>query len=90
MLLYIILPVAFVLCIALPAEFDILRYLFMTACAASVGMLWYRQSFSSSLRTGITIGYGLMCVVVIVMHAVGLEQRRHSEQPQYYAPSRRR
>ncbi len=67
MLLYIILPVAFVLSIALPGEFDILRYLFMTACAASVGILWYRQSFSSSLRTGITIGYGLMCVVVIVM-----------------------
>ena len=67
MLLYIILPVAFVLCIALPGEFDILRYLFMTACAASVGILWYRQSFTSQLRTGITIGYGLMCVIVVVM-----------------------
>ncbi|MFH1880455.1 MAG: hypothetical protein ABIK64_06645, partial [Bacillota bacterium] len=66
MLLYIVLPVTFVLCIALPGEFDILRYLFMTICAASVGMLWYRQSFSSSLRTGITIGYGLMCIIVIV------------------------
>lgn len=67
MLLYIILPVTFVLCIALPSEFDIIRYLFMTACAASVGMMWYRQSFGSSLRTGMTIGYGLMCIVVIVM-----------------------
>jgi hypothetical protein len=72
MLLYIILPVAFVVCIALRDEmFDILRYLFMTACAASVGMLWYRQSFSSSLRTGITIGYGLMCIVVIVVMLSG-------------------
>lgn len=71
MLLYIILPVVFVLCIALPAEFDILRYLFMTACAASVGMLWYRQSFSPSLRAGITIGYGLMCIVVIVVMLSG-------------------
>ena len=67
MLLYIVLPVVFVLCIALPVEFNILRYLFMTACAASVGMLWYRQSFSASLRTGVTIGYGLMCVIVAVV-----------------------
>ena len=72
MLLYIILPVAFVVCIALKDDmFDILRYLFMTACAASVGMLWYRQSFSSSLRTGITIGYGLMCIIVIVVMLSG-------------------
>jgi len=71
MLLYIILPVAFVLCIALPSEFDILRYLFLTACAASVGMLWYRQSFSSSLRTGVTIGYGMMCIVIIVIMLSG-------------------
>jgi hypothetical protein len=72
MLLYIILPVFFVVCIALRDEvFDILRYLFMTACAASVGMLWYRQSFSSSLRAGITIGYGMMCIVVIVIMLSG-------------------
>lgn len=71
MLLYIILPVAFVLCIALPSEFNILRYLFMTICAASVGMLWYRQSFGLSLRAGITVGYGLMCIVVLVVMLSG-------------------
>ncbi len=72
MLVYIILPLIFVLCIALRDQgFDLLRYLFMTASAASVGMLWYRQSFSSSLRTGITIGYGLMCVVLVVMMLSG-------------------
>ena len=71
MLLYIILPVAFVLCIALPSEFNIIRYLFMTVCAASVGMLWYRQSFGSSLRAGITVGYGLMCIVVLVVMLSG-------------------
>ncbi|MBE0600842.1 MAG: hypothetical protein IH607_03580 [Firmicutes bacterium] len=72
MLLYIILPLVFVLCIALRDQgFDLLRYLFMTASAASVGILWYRQSFSSSLRTGITIGYGLMCVVLVVMMLSG-------------------
>ena len=71
MLLYIILPVAFVLCIAMPREFDILRYLFMTTCAASVGMLWFRQSFSSSVRTGITIGYGMMCIVIAVIMLSG-------------------
>ncbi len=71
MLLYIVLPVTFVLCIALPSEFNILRYLFMTVCTASIGMLWYRQSFSSSLRTGITIGYGLMCIIVIVVMLSG-------------------
>ncbi|HPF87447.1 MAG TPA: hypothetical protein PK537_05245, partial [Candidatus Limiplasma sp.] len=67
MFLYIVLPVVFVLCIALPSEFDIIRYLFMTVCAASVGVMWYRQSFNPSLRTGMTIGYALMCIVVIVM-----------------------
>ena len=71
MLLYIILPVAFVLCIALPSEFNMLRYLFMISCAATIGMLWYRQSFGSSLRTGLTIGYGLMCIVVTVMMLSG-------------------
>ncbi|MBN1777338.1 MAG: hypothetical protein JW811_04370 [Clostridiales bacterium] len=72
MLLYIILPLVFVLCIALRDQgFNILRYLFLTACAASVGMLWYRQAFTSSLRTGVTIGYGLMCMVVIVMMLTG-------------------
>ena len=72
MLLYIILPVVFVLCIALPDHsFDILRYLFMIACAASNGVMWYRQSFTSSLRTGVTIGYGLMCIVMIVMMTSG-------------------
>ncbi len=72
MLLYIILPLAFVVCIALRDEgFDLLRYLFMTASAASVGMLWYRQAFTSSLRTGITIGYGLMCVILLVIMLSG-------------------
>ena len=72
MLLYIILPLLFVLCIALRDEgFNILRYLFITASAASVGMLWYRQSFSASLRTGITIGYGLMCIVMLVIMLSG-------------------
>jgi len=72
MLLYIILPLIFVVCIALRDEgFDLLRYLFMTASAASVGMLWYRQLFSSSVRTGVTIGYGLMCIVLIVMMLSG-------------------
>lgn len=72
MLLYIILPLVFVMCIALRDEgFNILRYLFITASAASVGMLWYRQSFSSSLRTGVTIGYGLMCIIMIVIMLSG-------------------
>ena len=72
MLLYIILPLVFVLCIALRDEgFNLLRYLFMTASAASVGMLWYRQTFSSSLRAGITIGYGLMCIVLVVVMLSG-------------------
>lgn len=72
MLLYIILPVVFVVCIALKDEmFDILRYLFMTFSAASVGMLWYRQSFNPSLRMGITIGYGLLCIVVLVVMLSG-------------------
>jgi len=72
MLLYIILPLVFVLCIALRDEgFNILRYLFLTACAASIGMLWYRQSFTPSLRAGATIGYGLMCLVVVVMMLTG-------------------
>ena len=72
MLLYIILPLVFVMCIALrDVGFDILRYLFLTASAASIGMLWYRQAFTSSLRTGVTIGYGLMCLVVVVMMLTG-------------------
>ncbi len=72
MLLYIILPVAFVVCIALKdGMFDILRYLFMTVSAASVGMLWYRQSFNPSLRTGITVGYGLLCIIVLVVMLSG-------------------
>ncbi len=71
MLLYIILPLIFVLCIALPGEFDIIRYLFMIASASSVGIMWYRQTFGSSMRTGISIGYGLMCIIVVVMMASG-------------------
>ena len=66
-LLYGVLPVLFIPCIFVSHTFDFLRYFFIIASVITLSIIWYRQSFSSTVRTTLSIGYLVMCIITIAM-----------------------
>jgi len=66
-ILYGILPVLFIPCIFVSHTFDFLRYLFIIATVISLSVVWYRQSFTSGMRTGISVVYLALSIIVIAM-----------------------
>lgn len=66
-ILYGILPVLFIPCIFVSHTFDFLRYLFIIATVISLSVIWYRQAFTSGMRTGISVVYLALSIIVIAM-----------------------
>ncbi|NLI22733.1 MAG: hypothetical protein GX418_14455 [Clostridiales bacterium] len=66
-LLYGVLPVLFIPCIFVSPTFDFLRYLFIILSVVTLSVLWYRQSFSSGLRTAVSVAYLALCIIVIAL-----------------------
>ncbi len=64
-LLYAALPALFIPCVFVTHTFDFLRYLFIILSVVSLSVLWYRQSFSSGIRTTVSVVYLALCIVVI-------------------------
>ncbi|MCE5344182.1 MAG: hypothetical protein LLF96_11455 [Eubacteriales bacterium] len=67
LLLYGILPVLFVPCVFVTHTFDFLRYLFIILTVITLSVLWYRQSFSSALRTTLSVVYLALSIIVIAL-----------------------
>lgn len=66
-LLFAVLPMLLIPCLFVSSAFDLLRYLFITLTVVTQSVLWYRQSFTSTMRTVITITYVVLCIVVIAL-----------------------
>ncbi len=59
------LPLLFIPCLFVGQALDFLRYSFIALCVLGLGAMWYRQMFTSSTRTTISIIYAALCVVTI-------------------------
>ncbi len=72
-LLYGVLPVLFIPCVFVTHTFDFLRYAFIILAVVTLSLLWYRQSFSSGLRTTLSVGYLALSVIVIALLVGGVK-----------------
>ena len=63
--LFVFLPLLFIPCLFVPHSMDFLRYAFIVLTVLGLGVMWYRQSFGSNLRTIISIVGVAMCIVSI-------------------------
>ncbi len=75
-LLYGVLPVLFIPCIFITHTFDFLRYAFIILTIITLSVLWYRQSFSSGIRTTISVVYLAMSIIVIAMMVGGINDTK--------------
>ena len=64
-LMYGVLPVLFIPCVFVTHTFDFLRYLFIILSVVTLSVVWYRQSFSSGVRTTLSVAYLALCIIVI-------------------------
>jgi hypothetical protein len=64
-LLYGVLPALFIPCVFVTHSYDFLRYTFIILAVVTLSVLWYRQSFSSGLRTTLSVLYLALCIVTI-------------------------
>ena len=65
--LFVCLPLLFIPCLFVPHSLDFIRYAFLVLTVLGLALMWYRQSFTSTMRTGVSVvGIGL-CVVAIAM-----------------------
>jgi len=65
--LYGVLPVLFIPCVFVTHTYDFLRYAFIILAVIALSVLWYRQSFSSGLRTTLSVGYLALSIIVIAL-----------------------
>lgn len=65
LLMYGALPVLFIPCVFVTHTFDFLRYLFIILSVITLSVVWYRQSFSSGIRTTLSVVYLALCIIVI-------------------------
>jgi hypothetical protein len=72
-ILYGVLPVLFIPCVFVTHTFDFLRYAFIVLAVIALSVLWYRQSFSSALRTTLSAGYLALSVIVIALLVGGVK-----------------
>ncbi len=66
-ILYGILPVLFIPCVFVTHTFDFLRYLFIIMAVITLSIVWYRQSFTSGVRTTVSIAYLALSIITIAM-----------------------
>lgn len=65
--LFVLLPVLFVPCLFIPANLNVLRYLFIALCIAGIGVIWHRRMFSDNSRIVATLIYAVACVALLIM-----------------------
>lgn len=65
--LFGILPLLFIPCMFVASSMDFLRYSFLVLCVVGLGAMWYRQMFTPSTRTTLSIVYAALCIVVVSM-----------------------
>lgn len=61
------LPVLFLPCLFVAHSLDFLRYLFIIATVVTLSIVWYRQSFTSAMRTTLSVVYLALSIIVIAM-----------------------
>ena len=66
-LLYGVLPALFIPCAFVSHIYDFIRYLFIVLSVISLSIIWYRQSFTSGIRTVISILFLALSIIVIAL-----------------------
>lgn len=76
-----LLPLLFIPCLFIPGSWDFLRYIFLGFTVVGLGVMWYRQMFTSSTRLILSMVYVALCVAIIAMLLQGgTDVRRTSAQ----------
>ena len=65
--LFGILPMLFIPCMFVAPAMDFLRYSFIVLCVVGLVAMWYRQMFTPSTRTTLSIVYAALCIVIVSM-----------------------
>lgn len=69
--LFGLLPLLFVPCIFVSSSLNILRYLFIGLSVAGLGMVWYRQMYSSTVRVVLSVIFVSLSIIALSLSMQG-------------------
>lgn len=69
--LFGLLPLLFVPCIFVSTGLNFLRYLFIGLSVAGLGVVWYRQMYSSTARVALSVVYVALCIIALSLSMQG-------------------
>ncbi len=76
--LFGILPLLFIPCMFVASAMDFLRYAFIVLCVIGLGAMWFRQMFTPSTRTTLSIVYAALCIVIVSMLLSGASDAKQT------------
>lgn len=76
--LFGLLPLLFIPCLFVSSAWDALRYIFLGAVVAGLGIMWYRQMYTSVVRLIVSIVYVALCIGTIAMLMQGANDTRQA------------
>ncbi len=76
--LFGLLPLLFIPCLFVSSAWDALRYVFLGAAVAGMGVMWFRQMYNSATRLIVSIVYVALCIGVIAMLMQGATDARQA------------
>ena len=66
-----LLPLLFVPCIFVSSSLNILRYLFIGLSVAGLGVVWYRQMYSSTIRVVLSVVFVALSIIALSLSMQG-------------------
>ena len=69
--LFGLLPLLFVPCIFVSSSLNILRYLFIGLSVAGLGVVWYRQMYSSTIRVVLSVVFVALSIIALSLSMQG-------------------
>ena len=76
--LFGLLPLLFIPCLFVSSSWDALRYVFLGATVTGLGVMWYRQMYTSAARLIVSIVYVALCIGTIAMLMQGANDTRQA------------
>lgn len=76
--LFGVLPLLFIPCLFVSSAWDALRYVFLGSAVAGLGIMWFRQMYSSAVRMIVSIIYVTLCIGIIAMLMQGAHDTRQA------------
>lgn len=76
--LFGLLPLLFIPCIFVSSAWDALRYIFLGATVTGLGIMWFRQMYTSSTRLIVSVVYVALCIGAIAMLMQGVTHTKQT------------